>query len=137
MSPSHAQPSARTVAHPSAPRARSMSTPATKPAAAPAVQHHMWFDTAPRLHALPTRPARQPSMRSLLTGELLDAMVARVGDVDVPGAINRYAGRGVELPIRAAKRAPLGEEATRVRELLDAVVARVDDVHVPARVDRD
>src|SRR5215475_6461569 len=113
MSPSHAQPSARTVAHPSAPRARSMSTPATKPAAAPAVQHHMWFDTAPRLHALLTRPARQPSTRALLTGELLDAIVARVGDVDVPGAINRYAVGVSELPIPAAKSAPRGQEVTR------------------------
>src|SRR5207247_9581555 len=69
-------------------------------------------------------------------GELLDAVVVRIRDVDVPTAVHRDAVGRVELPVARAAAAPRGEEGGRAAELLDAVVERIDDVDVPAPVGR-
>src|ERR671935_176597 len=71
--------------------------------------------------------------------ELLDAVVERVRDVDVPAPVGRHAGGGVELSVARARASPRREEGAACVELLDAVVAsvvvaRIRDVDVPARV---
>src|SRR5439155_3272832 len=58
--------------------------------------------------------------------ELLDTVVARVGDVDVSSPIHGDATGVVQLPVPGTPAAPLGEEGPGVRELLDAVVYRVE-----------
>src|SRR4029453_14010272 len=68
--------------------------------------------------------------------ELLDAVVARIGDVDVPAPVGRHASGKVELSVARAAAPPRGEEGTARIELLDAVVARIGDVDVPAPVGR-
>src|SRR5438552_8099670 len=74
---------------------------------------------------------------SLRTGELLDAVVARVGDVDVPAPVGRHTGGRAELSVARASAPPRGEEGAGVVELLDASVAQVGDVDVRALVGRD
>src|SRR5262249_21833581 len=69
--------------------------------------------------------------------ELLNAVIARVDDEDVPALIDRDARGVVELPIPAARDAPPREQGPVVRALLDAVLPGVGHVDVPARVDRD
>jgi len=66
--------------------------------------------------------------------ELLDAIVAGVGDEDVPAPIDGDTTGAVELPVPAARATPLPNEGPGVRELLDAVVGEVGDVDVPARI---
>src|SRR5438132_12391763 len=58
----------------------------------------------------------------LWTRELLNAVVARVGDVDASAPLDGDATRTVELPVPAARAAPRGEEALVAVELLDAIV---------------
>src|SRR5438093_2642677 len=58
--------------------------------------------------------------------ELLDAVVAaRVGDEDVPAPIHGDASGVGELPVPAARPAPLRVEDPGVRDLLTAAVAAV------------
>ena len=54
--------------------------------------------------------------------ELLNAVVASVGDVDASAPLDGDATRTVELPVPAARAAPRGEEAPVAVELLDAIV---------------
>src|SRR5436190_15320607 len=69
-------------------------------------------------------------------GELLDAIVVRVRDVDVPAPVRGHALGIPELPIARAVAAPHGEDVAVRVELLDAVVVPVRDVDVPAPVGR-
>src|SRR4030095_3557934 len=70
-------------------------------------------------------------------GELLDALVSLVRDVDVTGAIRGHSDWIVELT-RAAPpgRAPLRDVGAHAGELLDAVVSEIRDVHVAGGVRR-
>src|SRR5256884_8553686 len=68
--------------------------------------------------------------------ELLDALVVRIRDVDVPAPVGRYALGVMELAVARAVASPRGEEGAARVELLDAVVAVVCDVDVPAPVGR-
>src|SRR5205823_12094306 len=68
--------------------------------------------------------------------ELLDALVVRIRDVDVPAPVGRYALGEMELAVARAVASPRGEEGAARVELLDAVVAVVCDVDVPAPVGR-
>src|SRR5262249_31453076 len=68
--------------------------------------------------------------------ELLDAVVVRIGDVDVPAPVGRHAKGIAERSVDRAGTPPREEEGTARIELLDAVVARICDVDVPARVGR-
>src|SRR5439155_330522 len=69
--------------------------------------------------------------------ELLNAIVARIRDVDVPAPVGRHAVGVAELPVPRAEAPPRGEEGTVRVELLDAVVGgAIGDVDVPARVGR-
>src|SRR5262245_44019671 len=72
------------------------------------------------------------------TRELLDAVVAGVGDEDVPAAIHGDASGFVELPFSAAPAARLGEEGSGVRQRLEADVdvesVPLGDEDVPAPV---
>ncbi len=70
-------------------------------------------------------------------GESLDAMVAGVGDVHVPGAVQGDPLRREELAITAALRSPLAQIEPTGSEPLDAVIARVGNVHVPGAVQSD
>src|SRR2546422_2077405 len=58
----------------------------------------------------------------LWTRELLNAVVASVGDVDASAPLDGDATRTVELPVPAARAAPRGEEAPVAVKLLDAIV---------------
>src|SRR5206468_8600341 len=72
-------------------------------------------------------------------GELLDAVVAGIGDVDVPAPVGRDAegaDGAAELSVARALTPPGGEEAAARVELLDAAVVRIRDVDVPAPVGR-
>src|SRR5437773_12436579 len=64
--------------------------------------------------------------------ELLDALVVRIRDVEVPAPVGRYALGVMELAVARAVASPRGEEGAARVELLDAVVAVVRDVDVPA-----
>src|SRR5437773_11728789 len=68
--------------------------------------------------------------------ELLDALVVRIRDVDVPAPVGRYAVGEMELAVARAVASPGREEGAARVELLDAVVAVVCDVDVPAPVGR-
>ena len=69
--------------------------------------------------------------------EALDAVVVRVGDVDVPVAVDGDRGRLGEFTGADPALAPLLEKAPVGVEHLDAVVFAVDDVHVAGGVDGD
>src|SRR5206468_6993444 len=104
----------------------------------------------PRQHDRPTvtnsssrqrKWRREPFMtprwrRYSRAGELLDAIVVRVRDVDVPTPVRGHALGVPELPIARAIAAPHGEDVAVRVELLDAVVVSVRDVDVPAPVGR-
>src|SRR5262249_21766672 len=66
--------------------------------------------------------------------ELLDAVVARIRDVDAPAPVGRHAKGTAELSVARAETPPRGEEGAARIELLDAVVVRIGDVDVPAPV---
>src|SRR5881396_2445654 len=68
--------------------------------------------------------------------ELLDAIVVRVRDVDVPAPVGRHAVGEVELAVARAGAPPRGEDVAVRVELLDAGVERIRDVDVPAPVGR-
>src|SRR5437773_2702907 len=67
-------------------------------------------------------------------GELLDAVVERICDVDVPACIGRHADGVEELSVARAETPPRGQEGATPVELLDAIVERICDVDVPAPV---
>src|SRR6266704_1970838 len=75
-------------------------------------------------------------LRYSRAGELLDAMVVRIRDIDVPAPVRGHALGVPELPIARAVAAPHGEDVAVRVELLDAVVVPVRDVDVPAPVGR-
>ena len=63
--------------------------------------------------------------------DTLDAVVAGVGDEDVSATIHGDTFGGVELPVPAARAAPLGQEVAGGVELLDAAIAvSFDDVDI-------
>src|SRR5436309_2362570 len=68
--------------------------------------------------------------------ELLDAVVVRIRDVDVPAPVGRHAVGVLELAVARAVASPGGDEGAARVELLNAVVAVVRDVDVPAPVGR-
>src|SRR5207248_3199698 len=68
--------------------------------------------------------------------ELLDALVAVVGYVDVALGIQGDAMGEAELAWAAAQAPPLGYRLAARRQLLDAVVVRVGHVQVAVGVDR-
>src|SRR5437762_1255088 len=82
-------------------------------------------------------PAHHQAELPSRTGELLDAVVVVICDVDVPAPVGRHAGRGVELSVARALAPPGGEEGAARVELLDAVVVRIRDVDVPAPIGGD
>src|SRR4030095_10475833 len=82
------------------------------------------------------RRGRPPPPRCSRAGELLDAVVERIGDVDVPAPVGRHAKGIVELSVARAETPPRGEEGPARIGLLDALVARIGDVDVPAPVGR-
>src|SRR5207249_3178101 len=63
-----------------------------------------------------------------------DAVVRVVGDVDFAIGPRRDPSGIAELPVAAAKRAPLGQVGARFIELLDAVVEAVRDIDVAGGV---
>src|SRR5947208_2024737 len=69
-------------------------------------------------------------------GELLDAVIVRISDIDVPACVGPHAVGAVELPVGSAKSSPRAEEGAVRVELLDAVVLRIRDEDVPARIGR-
>src|SRR5882724_5428539 len=75
-------------------------------------------------------------LRYSRAGELLDAMVVRIRDIDVPAPVRGHALGVPELPIARAVAAPRGEDVAARVELLDAVVAPIRDVDIPAPVGR-
>ena len=85
-------------------------------------------------------PSPQPDVpkghQELAVGaELLDAVVAPVGHVDIAQLIDGDAPRHVKLALAAAVAAPLAQEAALAGELLDAVVERIDDVEIALGVE--
>src|SRR5207249_10356243 len=80
---------------------------------------------APGGSQTPPTSKQEPCSRA---GELLDAAVARIRDVDVPAPVGRHAVGGGELSVARAVAPPGGEEGTARVELLDAVVDRMRDV---------
>jgi len=48
--------------------------------------------------------------------EFLDAMVVRIGDVDITRRVHSNVGRKVELPVARPEASPLGDEASGRRE---------------------
>src|SRR5689334_20888164 len=89
------------------------------------------------------RPARSRPGRAwfklmpLLAGELLDAVVALVGNEDVPVRVHGDVKRRVELPVPSTLATPLGEERPGVREHLHAPVAKVGNEEVPVYIQSD
>src|SRR5262245_8367623 len=85
--------------------------------------------SASAVSALDASPGR--ALRgSRRTAELLNAMVALVGDVDVAGGIGGHREGSVELAVATAGGAPPGEVAAAAIEFLDALAGHVPDVDV-------
>src|SRR5438034_5462933 len=93
------------------------------------------FDVAPGVTVIPGDDV-QACLLPSRARELLDALVVRIRDVDVPAPVGRYALGVMELAVARAVASPRGEEGAARVELLDAVVAVVCDVDVPAPVGR-
>ena len=84
-----------------------------------------------RLNSPSPQPGRAKGHEEGAVGaELLDAVVAPVGDVDIAQLIDGDAPRHVELALATAVAAPLAQEAALAGELLHAVVERIDDVEI-------
>src|SRR5262249_51188160 len=77
-------------------------------------------------------PRTPPPPRCSRAGELLDAVVVRIRDVDVPAPVGRHEPGRHDLAVARAGTPPRGEEGSARIELLDAVVAQIRDVDVPA-----
>ena len=60
----------------------------------------------------------------------LHALVAPIGDVDVPFGVHRRLGGPVELALALSRLSKSGQKAAVGCELLDAVIAPVGDVNV-------
>ena len=80
-----------------------------------------------RVHELPVARALSAPFANehAFGGELLDAAVACVCNVDATVGCHRDANRLAELPVARAIRAPIANEHAFRGELLDAVVACV------------
>ena len=65
--------------------------------------------------------------------ELLDAVVAAVGHIDVAGGVDSYATRIAKLPVARSRVTPLSNESTTRVEFLDAVVPSICNVEADLR----
>src|SRR5262249_1466972 len=81
-------------------------------------------------------PRTPPPPRCSRAGELLDAVVVQIRDVDVPAPVGCHTNGPIELSVAHARAPPRVEEGTARIELLDAVVVQIRGVDVPARVGR-
>src|SRR2546426_132167 len=74
-------------------------------------------------------PARDESP---VARELLDAVIAGIGDVDIAAPIYGYARavRQVELRIPTTGAAPHGEKRSIARKFVDPLISIIGDVHV-------
>src|SRR5262249_36404203 len=69
--------------------------------------------------------------------KLLDAVVARVTNIDVSRRVNRYSLRSAELSVSRTVATPISDECSGRRELLYSMVLRVRDIHIAGRVHRN
>src|SRR5262249_45181189 len=67
-------------------------------------------------------------------GELLNAVVARVRDIDVAGGVGGDPKWTAELAVAGSGESPLGEVGAGAGELLKAIVGGIRDVNVPGGV---
>ena len=87
-------------------------------------------------------PLRPPAISPLtdkdaVARELLDTMIVRVHDIDVPQGIDRDAPWRAELAGPLAFPAPLGQKIAAAIELLNAIVDLVGHINVADEVHRD
>src|SRR5919112_3834320 len=83
--------------------------------------------TKPTVHRL-SPPSRAARLRSSVP-ELLDAVVATVGHIDVTGRVDCHTKGRDKLPVATTRATPPGNEITTGGELLDAVVATVGHIN--------
>ncbi len=76
-------------------------------------------------------------LSGLRARELLDAVVAAVGDEDIAATISRDRPGAVELTVSVTKAAEHGDEGAAVRELLDALTVSFRGENVAASVHGD
>src|SRR5439155_1524723 len=88
---------------------------------------------APSGSQAPPTSKQEPCSRA---GELLDAAVARIRDVDVPAPVGCHALGGGELSVVRAVAPPGGEQGAVRVEHQDAVVLRIRNVDVASPVRR-
>src|SRR3954453_13106171 len=93
---------------------------------------------APRRVKLPVASAvRSPfSYERVTCVELLNAMIARISDVNVVGRINRDSFWSTELPVTSAAAAPAHDEAAGRSNHFNSMITELGNVNINGRVNR-